>query len=126
MVPMLVVLGASGILASQMPTYETFLLARVINGSVVTAIFETYFTYVLEFVGGRWSVASSPALGAASTGPGVSTTAAAIWAARASTRSVHQSRAPVSVSQHYLVRSFFHRSSKLVVAYSWRLSFSTC
>ena len=35
-----------------MPTYETFLLARVINGSVVTAIFETYFTYVLEFVGG--------------------------------------------------------------------------
>ena len=55
MVPMLIVLGASGILASQMPTYETFLLARVINGSVVTAIFETYFTYVLEFVGGEWS-----------------------------------------------------------------------
>lgn len=55
MVPMLLVLGASGILASQMPTYETYLLARVVNGSVVTAIFETYFTYVLEFVGGRWS-----------------------------------------------------------------------
>ena len=55
MVPMLVVLGASGILASQMPTYETYLLARVVNGSVVTSIFETYFTYVLEFVGGRWS-----------------------------------------------------------------------
>ena len=55
MVPMLLVLSASGILSSQMPTYETYLMARVVNGSVVTAIFETYFTYVLEFVGGRWS-----------------------------------------------------------------------
>ena len=37
-----------------MPTFETFIIARVVNAFVVIALFETYFTYLLEFVGGKY------------------------------------------------------------------------
>ena len=55
LIPLLVGVSASGIITSQMPTYETFILGRLLNAFVVIGIFETYFTYMLEFVGGKWN-----------------------------------------------------------------------
>ena len=55
LIPLLMGMSLSGIMTSQMPTYETFIVGRVLNAFVVIGIFECYFTYVLEFVGGKWN-----------------------------------------------------------------------
>ena len=55
MVPLLVGMAITGVLTSQMPNYVTFIICRVLNAFLVIAIFESFFTYMLEFVGGVWS-----------------------------------------------------------------------
>ena len=55
LVPLLVGMSVSGIITSQMPTFETFIFGRLLNAFGVIGIFECYFTYMLEFVGGRWN-----------------------------------------------------------------------
>eukprot|EP00092_Neocalanus_flemingeri_P018838 GFUD01020396.1.p1 GENE.GFUD01020396.1~~GFUD01020396.1.p1 ORF type:complete len:549 (+),score=92.66 GFUD01020396.1:57-1703(+) len=55
LIPLLMAISVSGILTSQMPTFETFIFGRLLNAFAVIGIFETYFTYMLEFVGGKWS-----------------------------------------------------------------------
>ena len=54
MVPLLFGISLTGILTSLMPTYPTFIIGRILNAFVMIAIFECYFTYLLEFAGGRW------------------------------------------------------------------------
>ena len=48
LVPILLLMSLSGILTALMPNYVTFIVARVFNAFIVIAIFETYFTYMLE------------------------------------------------------------------------------
>merc|ERR1711894_141262 len=48
-------MSVSGIITSLMPNYQTFMVARVFNAFIVIAIFETFFTYLLEFVGGKYN-----------------------------------------------------------------------
>ena len=55
MVPLLVGMAVTGVLTSQMPSYLTFVICRVLNAFLVIAIFESFFTYMLEFVGGTWN-----------------------------------------------------------------------
>ena len=55
LVPLLTGMAVSGIVTSQMPNYVTFIIGRIFNAFLVIAIFETFFTYMLEFVGGAWS-----------------------------------------------------------------------
>ena len=55
LVPLLLGMAVTGIVTSQMPSYVTFIIGRVLNAFLVIAIFESFFTYMLEFVGGRWS-----------------------------------------------------------------------
>ena len=55
LIPILLAMSVSGIVTSQMSTYLTFIIARVFNAFIVIAIFETYFTYMLEFVGGKYN-----------------------------------------------------------------------
>ena len=55
LIPLLMGIALSGIMTSQMPTYETFIFGRLLNALAVIGIFETYFTYMLEFVGGKWT-----------------------------------------------------------------------
>ena len=52
---LLVGTSLSGILTSLMPTFEWFIVGRVLNAFFVIGIFEVTFTYQLELVGGhRW------------------------------------------------------------------------
>lgn len=55
LVPILLAMSVSGIITSLMPNYQTFMVARVFNAFIVIAIFETFFTYLLEFVGGKYN-----------------------------------------------------------------------
>jgi len=55
LIPILLAMSATGILTALMPNYVTFIIARVFNAFIVIAIFETYFTYMLEFVGGKYN-----------------------------------------------------------------------
>lgn len=55
LIPLLLGSAVSGIMTSQMPTYETFIFGRLLNAFGVIGIFECYFTYMLEFVGGKWN-----------------------------------------------------------------------
>ena len=55
MVPLLVGMAITGVLTSQMPNYVSFIICRVLNAFLVIAIFESFFTYMLEFVGGKWN-----------------------------------------------------------------------
>ena len=55
LIPLLLATSLSGILTSFMPTFEWFIVGRVLNAFFVIGIFETTFTYQMEFVGGhRW------------------------------------------------------------------------
>ena len=55
LIPILLAMSVSGIITSLMPNYQTFMVARVFNAFIVIAIFETFFTYLLEFVGGKYN-----------------------------------------------------------------------
>ena len=55
LIPLLLGMSVSGIVTSQMPTYESFIFGRLFNAFGVIGIFECYFTYMLEFVGGKWN-----------------------------------------------------------------------
>lgn len=55
LVPLLTGMAVTGIITSQMPNYVTFIIGRILNAFLVIAIFESFFTYMLEFVGGTWS-----------------------------------------------------------------------
>ena len=41
-------MAVTGIITSQMPNYSTFIIGRVLNAFLVIAIFEAFFTYMLE------------------------------------------------------------------------------
>ena len=55
LVPIMLGVSLTGIITSVMPNFETFVIGRVLNACLAIAVFETYFTYMLEFVGGKWT-----------------------------------------------------------------------
>ena len=55
LIPILLAMSATGILTAVMPSYASFIAARVLNAFIVIAIYETAFTYLLELVGGPYS-----------------------------------------------------------------------
>ena len=55
LIPILLAMSISGIITALMPNYHTFIIARVFNAFIVIAIFETFFTYMLEFAGGKYN-----------------------------------------------------------------------
>ena len=55
LVPIMLGVSLTGIITSFMPNFETFVIGRVLNACLAIAVFETYFTYMLEFVGGKWT-----------------------------------------------------------------------
>jgi len=56
LIPLLVCMSISGIITSYMPSFEWFIAGRMLNAFFVIGIFETTFTFLLEFVGGnKWS-----------------------------------------------------------------------
>ena len=55
LVPIMLGVSLTGIITSVMPNFETFVIGRVLNACLAIAVFETYFTYMLEFVGGQWT-----------------------------------------------------------------------
>ena len=52
LIPILLAMSGTGILTAVMPSYASFMAARVLNAFIVIAIYETAFTYLLELVGG--------------------------------------------------------------------------
>ena len=55
LIPILLAMSSTGILTAVMPSYASFMAARVLNAFIVIAIYETAFTYLLELVGGPYS-----------------------------------------------------------------------
>ena len=55
LVPIMLGVSLTGIITSFMPNFETFVIGRVLNACLAIAVFETYFTYMLEFAGGKWT-----------------------------------------------------------------------
>ena len=55
LIPILLAMSCTGILTAVMPSYASFIAARVLNAFIVIAIYETAFTYLLELVGGPYS-----------------------------------------------------------------------
>ena len=55
LVPIMLGVSITGAATSLMPNFETFVMGRVLNACLAIAVFETYFTFMLEFVGGRWT-----------------------------------------------------------------------
>ena len=55
LIPILLAMSGTGILTAVMPSYASFMAARVLNAFIVIAIYETAFTYLLELVGGPYS-----------------------------------------------------------------------
>ena len=67
LIPILLAMSATGILTAVMPSYASFIAARVLNAFIVIAIYETAFTYLLELVGGPYSTVVGVGAEAAST-----------------------------------------------------------
>jgi len=55
LIPLLLCACITGTITSQMPTFTYFAIMRVVNAFFIIGIFETQFTYCIEFVGGKWS-----------------------------------------------------------------------